>query len=151
MTAYCEEKTPFELQGVGIQERLGTQASLDLTFQNEETLLDPGKRHDLSARGFIIMEIVAKHLLRAPIDAISGMAKVNIAALRKTEAGPTGKIPFRLEEFNEIARLGYSSVADVKSPDEAIASIKTGEFMLNLRFQRLVRAFEGLNAQKRSK
>src|SRR6185437_4453936 len=90
-----------------------------IAYMNEENLLEPGKRHDLSPRGFLILSLMAKHLSRYTADPKTGLTNVNLAEVKNLEtppAGPmAGKEPFRCEEFQELARLGYGTPIHVKS------------------------------------
>ncbi len=72
-----------------------------INYQVEENLAEPSKRHDMTARTFFIMNLIAKHLPTFPVDASTGMVKVNVAEIRKKET-VGGKEPFRLEEFPEL-------------------------------------------------
>ena len=60
-------------------------------YMNEENLLEPSKRHDLSPRGFVIMSTLYRHLSRYPVDKSTGMSALNVAEIKGIETGTTGK------------------------------------------------------------
>ena len=120
-----------------------------IAYLNEENLVEPSKRHDLSVRGFFVMSLIAKHLARYPKNEATGSSTVNIAEVRKLETPPGGKEPFRMEEFPELAKLGYSTNIDAKSATEALVQIKPEAFLQAYRYQRVVIALNAVNEQKR--
>jgi len=120
-----------------------------IAYLNEENLVEPSKRHDLSVRGFLIMSLLAKHLARYPKNEATGSSTVNIAEVRKLETPAGGKEPFRMEEFPELTKLGYSSDIDAKSSTEAFVQIKPEAFLQAYRYQRVVIALNAVNEQKR--
>jgi CRP/FNR family transcriptional regulator, cyclic AMP receptor protein len=117
-----------------------------IAYLNEENLLEPSKRHDVSIKGFLIMSLIAKHLAKYPLDE-SGMASVNVAQVRKAEIRD-GKELFRMEDFSELATLGYASNINIKGNDEAIALIKPETFLTAHRFQKVVMGVRAINEQK---
>jgi hypothetical protein len=92
------------------------------------------------------MSLIAKHLSKYPVDS-SGMASVNVAAIRKTELRD-GKELFRMDDFSELATLGYASNINIKGNDEAIALIKPETFLQAHRFQKVVMGVRAINEQK---
>lgn len=120
-----------------------------ISYLNEENLLEPSKRHDLTIRGFLIMGLMAKHLDRYGTDQVTGMRVVNIAEIRKLETRDGGKEPFRMEEFPELVKLGYASPLNAKSNEEMYTSVKAETFMQSYRLQRIVISVQAVNEQKR--
>jgi CRP/FNR family transcriptional regulator, cyclic AMP receptor protein len=118
-----------------------------VAYLNEENLVEPSKRHDLSIRGFLVMSLVAKNLSRFKRDK-DGAALVNVAEIRKLETKPESKEPFRMEEFTELVKLGYASALNIKSNDEVTTSLNVETFMRNYRFQRISVAIRAANEQK---
>jgi CRP/FNR family cyclic AMP-dependent transcriptional regulator len=120
-----------------------------INYLNEENLVEPTKRHDLSARGFVIMSLIAKHAHEYKKNETTGLSQVNLAEVRRIETPPGGKEPFRMEEFQELVKLGYSSSIDAKSATEAVIQIKPEAFVQAFRYQRVVMAVNAVNEQKR--
>jgi CRP-like cAMP-binding protein len=65
-------------------------------YLNEENLLEPSKRHDLSLKGFLIMSLISKHLSKYKKNETTGLTEVNLAEIQKAERGqrsvPHGRI-----------------------------------------------------------
>ncbi len=119
-----------------------------IAYQNEENLLEPSKRHDLSIKGFMIMSLMVKHSSNLPKDA-EGFVQVNVASIRKLEAETQGKEPFRLDDFNEVAKHGYTTSLQILSASEALASFKHDDFLRSYRMQRVMMTLHSINEQKR--
>jgi hypothetical protein len=140
-----------------VEEPAGTRITLKdsdflehlIGYLNEENLVEPSKRHDVSVRGFLIMSLIAKHLHRYPKNEALGASTVNLAEIRKMETPAGGKEPFRIDEFQEIIKLGYATELDAKSGTEAFTQIKPEAFVLAYRYQRVVLALNAVNEQKR--
>lgn len=122
-----------------------------VSYINEENLMEPSKRHDISLRAFLIMGFISKHLSEFPADAKTGMSTVNLAVVKKKETGPTGKEPFRIEEFQELVKHGYATQASIKSADEVLTQIKADDFTTAFKLQRVVKAIESVNEQRNLK
>ncbi len=118
-------------------------------YLNEEYLLEPSKRHDMTLRGFFIMGLIAKHIADYKIDERTKLSMVNIADVRNREVTAAGKEPFRMEEFPELVKLGYATNINIKSTDEAYTLINMAEFVKAYRLQRIVMAINAVNEQKR--
>jgi CRP/FNR family cyclic AMP-dependent transcriptional regulator len=118
-------------------------------YVNEENLLEPSKRHDLSPRGFFVMTCIAKYLKNFPENG-EGISEVNLATIRKAEAQTLGKEPFRLDELTELIKLGYCTNVELKSSDAALTRVKTKPFMQSYRYQKILTTFHALNEQKRT-
>ncbi|MGK5084021.1 Crp/Fnr family transcriptional regulator [Bdellovibrionota bacterium FG-1] len=119
-------------------------------YLNEENLVEPSKCHNLSLRGFIVMNLIAKHLPNYKVDPATGTAPVNIAEIRTTETQASGKEPFRIEDFQELVRLGYLSALDSRSATEIYTQIKPDPFFFAHRCQRIVLSIHAVNEQKRN-
>jgi CRP-like cAMP-binding protein len=120
-----------------------------ISYLNEEYLLEPSKRHEISVRGFLIMSLIVKNVGRYLPDPKSGMTKVNIAEILKLETPAGGKPPFRMEEFPELVKLGYCTNIGIVNSDEAYTELKPESFVHNYRMQRVVLAINAVNEQKR--
>jgi CRP-like cAMP-binding protein len=120
-----------------------------ITYLNDENLCDPGKRHDITPRGFHIMSLVNKHLKTFTKDEKSGFTRVNLNAIRKAETPADGKEPFRIDEFQILINLGYATNVDLKSADEAITLVNADEFSKAFKFQRFCMIIQAINEQKR--
>jgi len=120
-----------------------------ITYLNEENLLEPSKRHDISLKGFMILSLIAKHLPKYPKDQETGLSTVNLAEIRKAESQTSGKEPFRMDEFPELVKLGYATNVTIKSNDAMFTTIKPETFLQTYRFQRVVMAISVVNEQKR--
>jgi hypothetical protein len=118
-----------------------------IAYLNEENLLEPSKRHDVSVKGFLIMSLISKHLAKYKPDQETGNAAVNVAEIRKLETRE-GKELFRMDDFSELAQLGYAGNINIKSGDEAISIIKADTFLQTYRFQRVVMGIRAANEQK---
>ena len=117
-------------------------------YMNDENLLAPSKRHDLSNRGFLVLGIVAKYLSRYPADA-DGVSQVNMAEVLRLATPEGGVSPFRLDHFEELVKLGYATKVTAKSTDEVVTSIQAAKFQDAARLQRALKAIESVNDQKR--
>jgi len=120
-----------------------------IVYLNEENLIEPAKRHDLTLRGYLIMSLVSKNIAQFPKDETTGQATINIAAIQKQETPEDGKEPFRIDEFTELVKLGYATDIDFKSADEAYAVVKPDAFMKAYRMQKVVMAIAMTNEQKK--
>jgi CRP/FNR family cyclic AMP-dependent transcriptional regulator len=120
-----------------------------VTYLNEEYLLEPAKRHDISLRGFFIMSLIVKNIARFPADPKTGLSKVNVAEILKLETPAGGKEPFRMDEFPELVKLGYCTNVGIKSSTEAFTELKPENFVHNYRMQRVAMAINAVNEQKR--
>jgi CRP-like cAMP-binding protein len=121
-----------------------------IAYVNEENLLEPSKRHDISARGFAVMSTVAKHLARYPADPKTGSVVVNVSEVKALETPAGGREPFRIEEFQELVKLGYATVLQAQSVNEVRSTVVPG-FELTCRFQRVLLRMHLLNEEKNAK
>lgn len=120
-----------------------------IAYLNEENLLEPEKRHDISPRGFLIMSMIFKHLSKGSSDA-TGMTRLNLAEIAKLESTATGgKEAFRLDELQELVNLKYATPVNIKSGDEATTQVNAEAFVRAYRFQRVVIGIAAVNEQKR--
>ncbi len=120
-----------------------------ITYLNEEYLLQPTKRHDISLRGFLVMSLIVKNIAKYLPDPKTGLTKVNLAEILKVETPAGGKEPFRMEEFPELVKLGYCTNVGIVSASEANTDLKPESFVHNYRMQRVVMAIHAVNEQKR--
>ncbi|MBC7691577.1 MAG: Crp/Fnr family transcriptional regulator [Methylotenera sp.] len=137
-----EGSTEVTLKDIDFMENL-------ITYINDENLLEPSKRHDITLRGFLVMSMINKNLAKYPVDEITGLTTVNVAEIRSTELNAAGKESFRLEEFPELANLGYCTPLSVKSGAEQTTLVKATTFQKFYRFQRVTMMINALNEQKR--
>ena len=119
-----------------------------ITYVNEENLLEPSKRHDLSLKSFFIMSLIAKHLGSYTKDEATGMITVNLAEIKKLETPAGVKELFRMEDFQELVKMGYCTNATIKSSDEMYTSVKAETFSHHAKLQRLVKSIDAMNEQK---
>lgn len=119
-----------------------------VTYLNEQNLLEPSKRSDISLKGFVIMSYIAKHMARFPRDDVAGTTTVNLAEIKKLQTSDSGKEPFRMDDFSELIQFGYAGTLEVKSNDEILTTMKTESFLLSYRLQRFVKTIEAANEQK---
>lgn len=117
-------------------------------YLNEENLVEPSKRHDLSPRGFLIMSLIAKHLGKYKKDERTGLTTVNLSEIKSLETSGSGKDPFRTEEFPELVKLKYCSNVNMKSPTEELTTLTADTFMQAYRYQRVVISINAVNEQK---
>ena len=121
-----------------------------ITYLNEENLIEPSKRHDLTGRGFLIMSLIAKHIVKFKRDDATGLTTVNLAEIKSVEAALTGKEPFRMEEFQQLVKLNYASNLTIKSNTEVYTSVNSDTFVQAHRLQKVVLAVNVVNEQKRT-
>ena len=119
-----------------------------IAYLNDENLAEPTKRHDLSPKGFMVMNLVFKHLAKYPKDAATGLSVVNLAEIRKLETPEEGKEPFNLNDVDELVRLGYFSAIKLNSATEILTSFQTDAFLQSYRFQRFSLCIHAANEQK---
>lgn len=119
-------------------------------YLNDENLLETSKRHDISDKGFLIIESIYKSLLvqGQEVDITETPRIVNIAKLRKNAQG---KELFRLDEIAELVKVGYFEQPALVSGEEANITIKPTELARIYRMQRLVKCFEHMNTKKKVK
>jgi hypothetical protein len=120
-----------------------------ITYMNEEYLLEPSKRHDVSLRGFLVMSLIVKHIGKYPADPKTGLSKVNVAEILKLETPEGGKEPFRMDEVPELVKLGYCTNVGITSSTEAYTQLKADSFVHSYRMQRVAMAVNAVNEQKR--
>lgn len=119
-----------------------------IAYVNEENLLEPEKRHDITLKGFIIMTMIQKHLDKFPADPVTGRTTVNIGQIKNIEESALGKEVFRLEEFDELVKIGYATTLAIKSAEEVLTTVNAKEFKVRFRLQRLLKAIESTNDRK---
>lgn len=119
-----------------------------IQYLNQENLCEPGKRHDLPPRSFLLMSLMQKHLARFPRNEETGMVEVNLATIQELER-KDGKDLFKLDDFTSLASLGYGTVLNHKSGTEILTSVNAGHFTLAYRLQRIVIGIQAINEQKR--
>ncbi|MCM2278559.1 MAG: cyclic nucleotide-binding domain-containing protein [Oligoflexia bacterium] len=139
-----------EQEGTKVILRDPDQLERLITYLNEENLLEPSKRHDLTGRGFLIMSLMAKHMPKYKKDPATGLTIVNLADIRQTETALTGKEPFRVDEFQQLVKLGYASNLTIKSSTDVYTSVNTETFMAAYQMQKVVLAISAINEQKRA-
>jgi CRP-like cAMP-binding protein len=120
-----------------------------ITYLNEENLVEPSKRHDISIRGFVIMSLIAKYIKKFPKDPRTNMVNVNLAQIITDEAKPDKKDAFRMEEFPELVKFSYATGANIKSQTEIYTQVDEEPFLKAYRLQRVVLAISAVNEQKR--
>ena len=118
-----------------------------IAYLNEENLLEASKRHDLTPGGYLAMSLIAKNALTLAPDA-EGIATANLATIRNPSGLEGGKEMFRLEDFEELVRLGYATAPNLKSRTEIFTSIEVDSFIKAHKFQRVVLVIQAVNEQK---
>ncbi len=117
-------------------------------YLNEENLLEPSKRHDVSLKGYLIMTLIHKHIDKYPKDAVSGKTKVNMAEIKTLETKTLGKDPFRMDEFPELVNLGYCTQIQILSTEAAFTDVDAESFKKAFKMQKITKAVEFTNEQK---
>ena len=117
-------------------------------FVCDENLLAPEKRHDLTQKGFMVFDATARHLDRFPKNETTGLTSVNMIEVLKLEMELTGKVAFRLDEFEELVKLGYSTQLSAVSATEQTTLVNADFFKYSHKVQKIVRIFEALNEDK---
>lgn len=119
-----------------------------VAYQNEENLVEPSKRHDISVKGFLIMSLMAKYMHQFQASDATGLTKVNLAEIIQAEASLNGREPFRLDEFPELVNLGYCTQIELKSNTQVFTQVKGPEFLKQYRLQRVIKAIQAVNEEK---
>lgn len=146
-----------ETEIISIDDEAGGKIYLDdpgfleqvITYLNEENLIEPSKRHDLTGRSFLIMSLIVKHLPKYKRDETTGLVTVNLAEIRSIEAALSGKEPFRIEEFQQLVKFNYASNLTIRSNTDVYTSLDPDKFTLIYRMQRIVFSVHTINEQKR--
>ena len=120
-----------------------------VNYINEQNLLEPSKRQDLTLRGFFIMSLIAKHCAKLTPDSTTGLVTINLAEIQKLETPEGGKEPFRMEEIPELANLGFITAIQLKSATEVFSTLKVDLFLHSCRIQRILKLIDAANEQKR--
>jgi CRP-like cAMP-binding protein len=121
-----------------------------ISYLNDENLTEPSKRHDLSPRSFQIMTVIQKHLVKYRAEEGTGQAVINVAEIRSVEQALVGKDPFRLDELQDLVKLGYLGNLSLKSGSEAFSAVHVEKFNQAYRYQRVVMTIAAANQQKKS-
>lgn len=120
-----------------------------VTFLNEENLLEPSKRHDVSLKGFKIMSLMVKYMGEFPLNPATGQVTINLAMiLQKEKEQAGGKEPFRADDFPEIVKIGYATQLTVKSSTEMTTEVIAEEFARAFKLQRVMKTIDVANEQK---
>jgi CRP/FNR family cyclic AMP-dependent transcriptional regulator len=109
-----------------------------IAYLSEENMLEPSKRHDISPRGLAVMSAITKHLDKYAIDRKSGLTAVNVSEVKTLETDADGKEPFRMEEFQELVKVGYASTLGVKSANEVMSYVNADTFAKATRYQKVI-------------
>lgn len=118
-----------------------------IAYVADENLLEPTKRHDLSVRGFLVMSLIARNLSRYPKDG-SQRSLVNVMEVKTLETPEAGKEPFRMDDFNELVKLGYATPLNVLSASEQTTQVDSEKFERVASIQRILKIIEAVNEQK---
>ena len=118
-----------------------------IAFINEQNILEQSKRQELTLRGFLILNLMNKHISEAVIDTKTGMGTLNIAAIKMAHTAGD-KEPFRLDEFEELVSKGFATQLNLKSGSEAFTQVNMEKFSFAYRCQKLLKAIEAANDQK---
>lgn len=114
----------------------------------DENLLEPTKRHDIGIRAFLVMGLIAKHLEEFSKDDATGLATVNLSAVKKIESAAAGKEAFRFEDLEDLVRVGYASALKVQSADEQTTTLQAASFKKIYRIQMIMKTIEAVNEEK---
>jgi CRP/FNR family cyclic AMP-dependent transcriptional regulator len=118
-----------------------------IQFLNEENQLEVAKKHEVSARGLIVMRSIAVQASSWQKDEKTGLATVNVGALQSGQG--VEHASFKPEDLNELVTLGYLSELNFKSEKEILTTLKPIEFVNSFRFMQIVYAIREINEQKR--
>jgi CRP-like cAMP-binding protein len=118
-------------------------------FLNDQALLEPTKKQELTLKGFIIMSAIYKHLGEFTADPTTGKTTVNMVKVHRESSKVAGRELFRMDEMPELAKIGFTSTLKVISTDEMIVELDAKAFEKSYRFHRVLKAIEALNTQKR--
>jgi CRP/FNR family cyclic AMP-dependent transcriptional regulator len=118
-----------------------------IQFQGDENIAEASKRHDISIKGFAILSLLAKHLSRFPKND-DGLVSINIVDIIQTESKTAGRDPFRVDEFPEIANLGYASQLNIKSGSEQITTVNPDKLSRAFRMHWIQRLITLANEEK---
>ncbi len=121
-----------------------------IQFQGDENIAEASKRHDITIKGFTILSLLAKHLSRFPKNE-TGQVVINIVDIIQTEAKTLGREPFRVDEFPEIANLGYASQLNIKSGSEQLTTVNPEKLSRAFRMHWIQRLIAVANEEKSAK
>lgn len=119
-----------------------------IAYLNEENIAEPSKRHDLTDRGFVVMSAIAKTLKNFKKDESTGMTQINVVDVINLASEEKGSEAFKIQEAEELYKLGYISSLSAKSTTEVFCNLKEKEFEEAYGNQKIVKAIEKANQEK---
>ena len=121
-----------------------------VAYYNDQNLLEPSKRQNLSPRGFVVTATNAKYLHNYTLNAETGVATVNVGEILKKETVLTKKEPFRGDEFEELVKLNVATALKATSTELIETQIKSSAFMHFFRMHKVMHSILDVNNQKAS-
>lgn len=145
--------------GIVSQEGEGAAAKLTLTDvdalekyvmqTNETNQKEPMKRKVFSPRGYAIMSIVGKYLMKFKTDPAQTKVKINLFTIQNSEKEATGKTSFRNDEFEELIRHEFAGPLDFQGEGEILSEVDIAHFITQYKIQRVMKSLDALNETKR--
>lgn len=121
-----------------------------VNFLQTEMSTSSSNRRDLSLRGFLVMSFILKHMGEFRKDPNAKEIDVDIAWIQRKETElQGGKTPFKVDEVEELIRMGFSGPLQYPSDDSRVTRISFDPFMRDYRTQRILKSLDALNEQKR--
>ncbi|MEK7691045.1 MAG: cyclic nucleotide-binding domain-containing protein [Bdellovibrionota bacterium] len=121
-----------------------------ITYLNEQNLLEPSKRKEITSKGLHCIGLIVKYLSKFPVDE-KGIARINVGQIRMSEGGAAAKGGFRIEDLSELVRLGYITNPEIKTQEEAYVTGFADQLNNQYRFHLFIKAIEDLNQKKRTR
>lgn len=115
----------------------------------DENIAEPTKRHDINLKTFLIFTLIMKYWDQFPATAGNEKKKINIVQIIQAEATAGNKEPFRLDDFDQMTKLGYLSAPAIIDPTQTIVEAHCEQFPRAYQLQRLIKMIDALNEQKR--
>jgi len=123
-----------------------------ISYITEQNLVEPSKKRVISPRSFVIMSVICKYIDDYPPDTNSGMASVNLAEILTKEkaelVGENAKDSFRLDELEELTKLGLTTQPAIKDTNTSLTSIKSAMFKKLFSYEKIIKGIESINVQK---
>lgn len=117
-------------------------------FVSDENLAPPEKRKDATMRAVVILNSLSKHVDRFERSTTTGLTTVNLADVLKKEMSEDGKAPFRMDEFEELIKLGYATPVTAVSGTE-VTTLVNGDLIKKMaKIHKMVKVFDLMNDQK---
>lgn len=124
------------------------QLEVLVAFINDDNLKSDSKRFKFSIKAVVIMGYVVKHLALFPPDE-GGICEVNLARIIAAEKQASGKDPFRVDEFAELAKAKLATEAAMRDAENIITKVSGKDLTRMYKIQKALKEIEIVNEKKR--